>query len=110
MQDMDFQEEDIVDEPTQLQQQGIGGRFGAFGFNYLNRQLAPTWHNAEGDDKETVEILYGGKHVTQWPYDDYHLVQQQYYVKLEELALKSESKDEDTDHTNFALPSVHTSR
>jgi hypothetical protein len=39
--------------------------------------------------------LYGGKHVTQWPYDDYHLVQQQYYVKLEELALKSESKDED---------------
>ena len=38
-----------------------------------------------GDDEKQEEILYGGKRVTQWPYDDYHTVQQMYYVKLQEL-------------------------
>jgi hypothetical protein len=29
--------------------------------------------------------VYGGKKVMRWPYDDYHVVQQQYYMKLDEL-------------------------
>lgn len=42
---------------------------------------------AENGEKvgDAPEILYGGKRVTQWPYDDFHVVQQQFYVKLEEL-------------------------
>jgi hypothetical protein len=49
------------------------------------------------DGKEPEEILFGGKRVTQWPYDEFHLVQQGYYVKLEELedqANHGESKED----------------
>jgi len=38
------------------------------------------------DDKQTPdEILYGGKRVVQWPYDDYHVVQQKFYTRIAEL-------------------------
>ncbi|KAG7343804.1 exocyst complex component Sec6 [Nitzschia inconspicua] len=35
--------------------------------------------------EEGVVGIYNGKKVMRWPYDDYHVVQQQYYAKLEEL-------------------------
>ena len=54
------------------------------------RQIGLNWFRGgkdhSGDDlqEEKAEILYGGKRVVQWPFDDYHTVQQQYYIKLEE--------------------------
>jgi hypothetical protein len=37
------------------------------------------------EEEQKEDMLYGGKKVTQWPFDDYHFVQQQFYTKLEEL-------------------------
>jgi hypothetical protein len=53
-------------------------------FKGLNNWFRGAGDQAAGDGAPT-EILYGGKRVTQWPYDDYHTVQQQFYVKLDEL-------------------------
>jgi hypothetical protein len=35
--------------------------------------------------EQGVVGVYSGKRVMRWPYDDYHVVQQQYYAKLDEL-------------------------
>ena len=43
-----------------------------------------TAEDGKADGTAAPQVLYGGKRVTQWPYDDYHVVQQQFYVKLEE--------------------------
>mmetsp|Transcript_13083 Transcript_13083/g.30965 ORF Transcript_13083/g.30965 Transcript_13083/m.30965 type:complete len:1087 (+) Transcript_13083:268-3528(+) len=44
-----------------------------------------TQTTAEEDKQEPEEILYGGKRVVQWPYDDYHIVQQKFYTRLAEI-------------------------
>jgi len=51
--------------------------------------LTNTWFRGGGgtinEGDGSTSPLYGGKRVTQWPYDDYHVIQQQFYVKLEEM-------------------------
>jgi hypothetical protein len=55
--------------------------------NFMNNARA----SQTGTDKdgkplaEGVVGIYAGKKVTRWPYDDYHVVQQQFYQKLEEM-------------------------
>ena len=64
--------------PGGAQQAGGAGALRQFKF----------WAGADGeelDGEEKEDILYGGKRIMQWPYDDYHVVQQKYYGKLEEL-------------------------
>ena len=74
-------------------------------FKGLNNWFRGAGDNPSGEGGAPTEVLYGGKRVTQWPYDDYHVVQQQFYVKMEELdqhhakmeastSLGGESKDD----------------
>jgi len=62
-------------DPTQT-------HFNRFGVNAFLGRFAG---GGKGDGADAEEVLYGGRKVVQWPYDDYHVVQQQYYVKIEEL-------------------------
>jgi hypothetical protein len=57
----------------------------------------------EEENKE--DMLYGGKKVTQWPYDDYHFVQQQFYTKLEEL--QHQKPAQETLNKPAALSAAH---
>jgi hypothetical protein len=52
-------------------------RMGAFKFWGQNDE--------DGDGEEKEDTLYGGKRIMQWPYDDYHNVQQKYWTRVEEL-------------------------
>ena len=64
--------------PGGAQQAGAGRNLRQFKF----------WAGADSEDEldeEKEDILYGGKRIMQWPYDDYHHVQQKYYSRLEEL-------------------------
>jgi hypothetical protein len=62
---------------------GGGGGGARMGLRWLKGRNASDANALEEENKE--DILYGGKKVTQWPYDDYHFVQQKFYTKLEEL-------------------------
>ena len=48
------------------------------------------------DDADSTGV-FGGKRVTKWPYDDYHVVQKQYYVKLQDLQSEQQQQEEDDD-------------
>lgn len=95
-----------VEEEVEVQQQETGRRPGfgvGFGLNYLRQGM----RTDDDPDKPPEIVLYGGKHVTQWPYDEYHFVQQQYYVKLEELTAQErdgESKKQDEMTTRVQRP------
>lgn len=75
------------------------------------------WFRGAGDqqsgDSGITEMLYGGKRVTQWPYDDFHTVQQQLYIKLEELEQSKppsggESKEERVSNLNTGTTGTAT--
>ncbi|KAL3917707.1 MAG: hypothetical protein SGILL_004586 [Bacillariaceae sp.] len=77
-------------------QQAANARLGkmTLGFkNFMNNQRQQGQGGAGGGiDMKTgkplsdgVVGIFGGKRVTRWPYDDYHQVQQQFYMKLEEM-------------------------
>jgi len=92
---MDAQEEETPGGP-QTQKSNAKGFFA--GARDLNRLLRGASGGVPEDGEDVPEILYGGRKVTQWPYDEFHLVQQQYYVKLSEIAEEGgeESKDPNT--------------
>jgi hypothetical protein len=54
----------------------------------------------EDESEQKEEILYGGKRVTQWPYDDYHAIQQLHYVKVEEIAITTNAQEENIKVSN----------
>lgn len=62
-----------------------GMRWGWKGWGKKDKGGGTVATAAEEDNKEPDEILYGGKRVVQWPYDDYHIVQQKFYTRLAEI-------------------------
>lgn len=69
---------------------GGGGGFGGGGFG-----------GAAALEQGVVGV-FNGKKVMRWPYDDYHVVQQQYYSKLEELGEAENADGEEKSSTPTA--------
>lgn len=82
---------------------GQGGDGTAAHHHHLHGHGHGHGHSQTGED--APPILYGGKQVVQWPYDDYHVVQQHFYVKLEELEQRGETKESDTGTARAAAAS-----
>lgn len=68
-----------------------------------------------GDNTSNLEPgvvgVFGGKKVMRWPYDDYHVVQQQYYMKLDELEQqqRQDGNNEEKDSTVSSLSGIGSS-
>eukprot|EP00934_Nitzschia_sp_Nitz4_P003262 Nitzschia sp. Nitz4//scaffold370_size15137//3867//7399//NITZ4_008894-RA/size15137-snap-gene-0.25-mRNA-1//1//CDS//3329549571//3252//frame0 len=90
MQGMDADDNDKGHHPTAS---GATGAPGFRGWNQWLRGPAGDGHDPNDPNSPAI-VLYGGKQVTQWPYDNYHSVQQKFYVKLEELE-QAEAKESD---------------
>jgi hypothetical protein len=85
--DKDPSAEEAPEEEAPTRQYGMRGwgfRWGGGGTNA---------EEADDSKREPEEILFGGKRVAQWPYDDYHVVQQQFYTRLAEMEEGEQKQD-----------------
>jgi hypothetical protein len=86
--------EDLPEEVSQEKAEESTRQYGRRGWGWFGGKGGQEGGGLIGDNKHS-NALYGGKRVTQWPYDDYHVVQQAYHVKVAQLeAAQGESKDD----------------
>eukprot|EP00980_Cylindrotheca_fusiformis_P031266 scaffold26097_cov108-Cylindrotheca_fusiformis.AAC.2 len=105
--------EEVTEEEAPPRQYGMrawGFRWGVGNNNNNNNNSNSSSANQAQQQQQQVErepdeVLFGGKRVTQWPFDDYHIVQQKFYTRLAELEGGGESK---TDSSSSVVKSTST--
>lgn len=104
--DRDDNVTDLQEDTTTEAQESYGG-FRGFNFwgrsNFQQRQFVSA--SSQGESKES---LSGGKKITQWPFDDYHLIQQEYYSKVAQM--ESSNKKDDASRLSAAAAAQNLQR